>query len=304
MSSIVTVNPFRCRVWDLHVRLEGEINEHTCRAEIESFARNGQLMPALGRPVRDNPDWDIELIYGARRLFVARHINAPLQVELREMTDREAIVAMEIENHHRKEVSAYERGMSYARWLRSGHFESQEELARTLKVSAPQVSRLLKLARLPSVIVDAFGSAVVIREGWGLALLSALENEDSRPSILRTARAIRAVSPRPPAHDVYRRLLSSAAGGRKARCRGRDQVVAAHNGSPLFRIRQQSNSIALILPVERVSASHLKNIQMAVAAILQASEAVTVDDSSEMTQEWPIPEARRSNPMRSATAAA
>ena len=303
MRSIVTVSPFRCRVWDLHARLEGEINEHTCKAEIESFAKHGQLVPVLGRPVRGNPDWDIELIYGARRLFVARHINAPLQVELREMTDREAIVAMEIENHHRKEVSAYERGMSYARWLRSGHFESQQELARTLKVSAAQVSRLLKLSRLPSVVVDAFGSATAILEGWGLALLSALENDDSRLSILRTARTICAVSPRPPAQDVYRRLLSAAAAGRKARCRGRDQVVAAHDGAPLFRIRQQSSSITLILPLGRVSASHLKDIRQAVAAILQAHEPITIDDASEITAEWPIRDGRRSDPTRSATLA-
>ena len=119
----------------LHDRLEDYVCEETCRGEIESTARHGQLIPALGRKIHGDPNYDIELIYGARRLFVARHLNKPLLVELRPLSDREAIVAMEIENRHRKDLSSYERGTSYARMLRTKQFKSQDDLARTLKVS-------------------------------------------------------------------------------------------------------------------------------------------------------------------------
>jgi ParB/RepB/Spo0J family partition protein len=137
---IVSVSPFRCRMW-----------------EIESFSRHGQLVAALGRPLRKDPDYDVELIFGARRLFVARHLNQPLLVELREMSGREAITAMDIENRHRADISPYERGLSYARWLRAGFFACQEDIARALKVSCSHVSRLLKIARLSSPIPGTLG---------------------------------------------------------------------------------------------------------------------------------------------------
>src|SRR4030088_270940 len=156
MPSVISVSPFRCRMWALHDRIDTYVNETTCKMEIDSFHRHGQLVPVLGRPVRGDPDYDMELIYGARRLFVARHINVALMVEVRDLSDRDAIVAMDIENRQRKDVSPLERGLSYARWLRSGYFKSQDDIAQNLKISSSQVSRMLKLARLPSAIVGAF----------------------------------------------------------------------------------------------------------------------------------------------------
>src|ERR1700680_1284415 len=171
MGNVVSISPFRCRMWALHDRLEAGITAETCKSEIASFLKHGQLVPALGRPVNGDPDCDIELIYGARRLFVSRHINRSLRVELREMWDREAIIAMDIENRQRADVSPYERAISYAACLRAGHFGSQQELARALKISASQVSRLLSLAKLPAVVVNAFATPFDICEGWGVDLI-------------------------------------------------------------------------------------------------------------------------------------
>jgi ParB family chromosome partitioning protein len=122
MRNILSVNPFRACMWLLHDRCERHVNEETCRAEIESFKTHGQLVPALGRVLSSDPDHDVELIYGARRLFVARHLNVPLLVEMREISDRDALIAMDIENRQRTDISPYERAVSYARWLRPGHF--------------------------------------------------------------------------------------------------------------------------------------------------------------------------------------
>jgi ParB family chromosome partitioning protein len=268
MAPVLSVNPFRCRLWHLHDRLEDHVNEVTCNGEIQSFTEHGQLVPVLGRRVQGETGYDIELIYGARRLFVARHINRPLLVELRELTDKEAIIAMDIENRHRKDLSPYERGLSYTRWLRAGYFESQEEMARVLKVSPSQVSRLLKMARLPSVVVNAFSSAIEICEGWGLDLIQALEYPAKRQTIVRKAREIAEQSPRPPAREVYRQLLASAAPGRKPKAQVRDQVFKDESGRPMFRIRQRRDAVVLILPIGRVSARCLDNIQLAVANIL------------------------------------
>ncbi len=277
MGAVVAVNPFRCRMWSLHDRLEVHVTEDTCRAEIESFQRHGQLVPVLGRKLADDPSHEFELIYGARRLFIARHLNKLLNVELRELSDREAIVAMDIENRHRKDISPYERGLSYAEWLRAGHFRSQDDIARALKVSSSQVSRLLKLARLPSVVVEAFASPLEICEGWGLDLIEILEDPERRQATVNTARAMSNTLPRPPAREVYRQLLTASARGRKVRLKKRDDVVTDASGNPLFRVRHQLNSIALLLPLDKVSAGSLERICCAVSGILQPAKAQVTD---------------------------
>ena len=288
MDSIVAVNPFRCRVWHLHDRLEEHITEESCREEIESFLGNGQMIPALGRRLRNDKDHDIEIICGARRLFLARYTRKQLLVDVRTMTDKEAIIAMDIENRHRKDISPYERGRSYATYLRCGHFESQEDIARALNISPSVVSRLLKLARLPSVMVDAFGSAVDIREGWGVKLAEALDDPLRRRSTIDAARTIAASRSRPPARDVYRKLLSSAAPSRRGRPPKqtlRDRVVKDESGAPMFRIKHHRDSIALVLPLEHTPPQALEEIQEAICKILNRTVQPVIDRKTQKHQD-------------------
>jgi ParB family chromosome partitioning protein len=265
----MSISPFRCRMWSLHDRADEYITEETCREEILSFAKHGQLVPALGRSLHQDPTHDVELIFGARRLFVARHLNLPLRVELRDIQDRDAIVAMDIENRQRQDISAYERGSSYARWLREGYFNSQDDIAGALKVSASQVSRLLKVARLPPVLLGAFACPADIREGWGLDLAMALEDPQRREPTIRKAREISLVSSRPPPREICRRLLAAASRGRKPVAKKRDEVVLDDAGEPLFRIRYDRKAVLLVLPVESVSARCLENVRGATSTILQ-----------------------------------
>jgi len=266
---IVAVSPFRCRLWELHDRLQDYVTEESCKAEIESFTMHRQLIPVLGRPLREDPDYDVELVYGARRLFVARHLGVPLQVELRDVSDREAIVAMDTENRHRKDISAYERGLSYRCWLRARHFESQDDIARALNISASQVSRLLKMAELPSVIVNAFVSPLDIRESWGLDLYRLWSNVSIRPAVGQRARALAERVPRLPANEVYQRLLRSPDTTVRSRRKHRDEVVLSARGTPLFRIRYQRTAVAVLLPAEAVSGNSLEQIRSVLAGILE-----------------------------------
>jgi ParB family chromosome partitioning protein len=270
MLSVISVSPFRCRMWALHDRLEPHVTAESCKAEIESFSRHGQLVPTLGRSLRGDPLHDVELIFGARRLFIAQHLNQPLSVELRDMSDRDAIIAMDIENRHRADISAYERGLSYVRWIRSGHFSSQDEIARVLRISSSQVSRLLKLARLPPVILTAFESPTDLCEGWGLDLIEALDDPARRQTTIRAARAIANEPLRPASREVYRQLMAASAAGRKIRRGTRDQVVKDGKGRPIFRIRHGGKSVSIVLPVGKVSARTLDLIAQNLRGILES----------------------------------
>jgi ParB family chromosome partitioning protein len=266
--AVISLSPFRCRMWALHDRLESHVTEESCRAEIDSIKRHGQLVPALGRPLRGDMEHDVELIFGARRLFVARHLNLPLLVEVRELSDRDAIIAMDIENRHRLDISPYERGLSYARWLRLRQFDSQDDLARSLRVSSSQVSRLLKLSRLPSAVVSAFGTPAEICEGWGLELIQALEDPQRRQRTLDQARKITQEQTRLRAPEVFRQLLAASGRGRRVRARAHDQVIKDLGGQPLFRVRHQSGSLSLIFPLHVLSAEDLEQICTAIVRLL------------------------------------
>jgi ParB family transcriptional regulator, chromosome partitioning protein len=265
----ISLSPFRCRMWDFHDRLDMHVNEETCKCEIESFERHGQLIPVLGRRLRADATHDIELIYGARRLFVAQFLNKPLLVKICDVTDKEAIIAMDIENRQRRSVSPYEQGLAYAEWLRAKHFDSQDDLAKALRISSSQVSRLLKIARLPAVIINAFGSPLDVREGWGLDLSAALDDPIKKPALIEKARSVACKSARPVAAEVYRQLIASAVSGRPPKKPSHDEIVKGDGGAPLFRVHHQRNTIAVLLPVETASAFVMNDVKKALVEILQ-----------------------------------
>lgn len=285
MSATVRANPFRCRMWEFHDRLEGYITEESCRVEIQSIAAHGQLIPALARPVKNHPDFDFELIYGARRLFISRHINAEILLEVRPLTDQEALLAMDIENRQRRDISSYERGRSYARWLRCGIFTSQEHLARALKNSPASVSRLLKVASLPAVMVSAFRDATSIRESWGVSLADAIAEPDNRRRIIARARAL-AASDRLVPENVYRELIKAVAPGRKPRSPVRHEVVTDALGTPLFRLKYQRRSVAFVLDIERAAPSIVNRLRSEFRRVLQ-------DEMSEVADAPGLPDHKR-----------
>lgn len=271
MIKIVSINPFRCRTWSLHDRLEYNITDESCRDEIRSFERFGQLVPALGRPLHDDPECEVELICGARRLFVARHLNKPLLVELRQLSDQQAIIAMDIENRHRADLSPYERGLSYARWLREGYFKSQEEIAHALRAAPSQISRLLALSRLPAVVVNAFPSFRDICETWGPELMDRLDNSATRQRTVQRARAIAQMMPRPPAHAVYRQLLDESKSVQPARGRVSCSIVKDQTGVCLFSVKRLPTSVSFVFPHSTISRISLEKLQDALIRILQTS---------------------------------
>jgi ParB/RepB/Spo0J family partition protein len=269
LATIVSVNPFRCRLWAGHERMEEGITERSCEAELNSIATQGQLTPVIARPATDGLDHDFEIVCGARRLFVARNLNIPLRAEIREFSDQEAAVALDAENRHRKDISPYERGLGYHRWLKAGYFASQDELARAVSVSSAQVSRMLKLAQLPAVIVDAFASPLEIRESWGVDLFDAWRDPMRRRIVAGRARTIGKRSPRPESAQVYEVLRAGLGSVGSARSSRRVEVVLDDDGRPLFRVKYNRTTVALVLPAERLHHDSLQRVKGAVAMVLQ-----------------------------------
>jgi ParB family chromosome partitioning protein len=270
-GTVELVDPFDCRMWEWHDRLQEYVDENTCRDVIESLSREGQKHPVLARPARDRAA-KFELIYGARRLFAARHLNQKLLARVREIDDREAFIEMDIENRLRRDISPYERGMSFRSWLLGGHFRSQEEIARTLGLSTAQVSRLMKFSELPTAIVNAFGDPRQIRESWAVVLAERCAEPASRERLLAAGRSLSHAETRLDAKEVFRRLLNlsrpGAGAGAVPRSSGRDQIVRSPEGQPLFKISYRHRDLHVIIGRDIASVIVVREMTEALQTIL------------------------------------
>jgi ParB family transcriptional regulator, chromosome partitioning protein len=132
-----------------------------------------------------------------------------------ELTDREAAITLEAERHSGAPSSPYERGLWLAELDAAELYHSQDELARELSIAPAQLIRLLKMAALPSLVVEAFSRPEEIRESWALELHRAWSDE--RHLLLERASALARQTPRPPAAIVYQMLLAQPSRARRGR---------------------------------------------------------------------------------------
>ncbi len=277
------VSPFRCRVWTQHSRPEEQLTDHACKSLRKSIEKNGQHQPALGRPVTDNPDYDVEIICGARRHAAALALGRKLLVELRVMTDAEAYVAMYEENVERKDDCPYVQGQILRRALLSGACSSQEDLARAFSLSHSKVSRLLMIAQLPSIVVAAFQSPDDIRESWGVELYQLWKEKDPEHAITARARVVAGRQPRPPAREAYETLIT-ASGGRPTTHRlNRSVPVRGTTGTVLFCEQDQIANVTFTIPKTILNASRREALKQAMVRILDHSKAEATPEGSAAT---------------------
>jgi len=258
-------------MWRGHNRLVELISEETCKDEIQSFLKHGQQHPVLGRRLPPGELHKVELIYGARRHFVACHLGVDLLVDLQHIEDRDAFIALEIENQLRRPLSPYERGLGYRAWIRDGYFKTQEEIAKTLGISKAQMSRLTKCAELPPCVVDLFGDPADLRESWGVALAQRCEHSDTRKRILAVAQSFKrkdAARSLKPA-EVFDLLIHADSKHGQSSSR-RDEVIRSQSGLPLCRISYRSTGVHIVLPVESATDETIKQVTAFLGKLLDS----------------------------------
>jgi ParB family chromosome partitioning protein len=278
------ISPFRCRVWTQHSRPEEQLTEDACKSLRESIAKNGQHQPALGRPVTDDPDYDVEIICGSRRHAAALSLGRQLLVEVRVITDAEAYVAMYEENVERKEDSPYIQGQILRRALLSRTCFSQDDLACAFRLSHSKVSRLLMVAQLPSIVVAAFQSSGDIRESWGVELYQLWKNDDAEHAITGRARALTYKREQLPAQEVYETLITALGGKRTKHRLNRSVPVRGKNDAILFREQDQIGTVIFTVPKTILSPKRRDALKRAMVHIL---DATSTDSTSELPEAMP-----------------
>ncbi|MCU7878927.1 MAG: ParB/RepB/Spo0J family partition protein [Candidatus Thiodiazotropha sp. (ex Lucinoma borealis)] len=168
-KTLQKIDPTRCRPWEHHNRRYSLLNETRCQDLIEGIkAQNGQEFPAIVRAVKNDPNYDFEVICGARRHWAIswlreHYYDFKFLIDVRNLSDEEAFRLSDIENRDREDISDYERAVDYKNALNM-YYKSAKEMAERLDVSQTWLSRFLGLAKMPEPILDAYPDITHVKE--------------------------------------------------------------------------------------------------------------------------------------------
>jgi ParB family transcriptional regulator, chromosome partitioning protein len=218
------LDPARVRVWKGNARSYEHLSQESCQELIDSIvAEGGQKVPAVVRRIEGDPDHDYEVIAGTRRHWCISWLRAHSYPELQfvaqvaQLDDEAAFRLADLENRARKDVSDLERARNYAQALRDHYDSHLTRMAERLKLSKGWLSKMLKVASLPDVVVAAFASPADVQLKPAYPLAQLLDNKEWAPAILREARTLarlqeerrKAGEREIPAVDVIMRLMSA-----------------------------------------------------------------------------------------------
>jgi ParB family chromosome partitioning protein len=142
-------------------------------AELEHSIREfGVLQPIVVRPLSGTgADATFELVMGERRLRASKAVGLDaIPAVVRQTEDADMLRDALLENLHRAQLNALEEASAYQQLLEDFGI-TQDELAKRIGRSRPQVTNTLRLLRLP-VKVQQRVAAGVISAGHARAILS------------------------------------------------------------------------------------------------------------------------------------
>jgi ParB family chromosome partitioning protein len=123
----------------------------------EGMRAQGQGSPILVRP-HPNVNGRYQVAFGHRRLRAALELGKPVRAVVKQLSDRELVLAQGQENSARADLSFIERAR-FARQLESANYD-RETIMSALSVDKTTVSRMISVAsQLPDALINAIGSA-------------------------------------------------------------------------------------------------------------------------------------------------
>ena len=140
---------------------------------VESIRENSQQVPILVRPHPDTPGM-FEIAYGRRRMRAADLLQRPVLAIIRDLADRELIIAQGRENSERTDLSFIEKAF-FAKNLEDDGCDRATIVA-ALAADKADISRYITVARrVPEGIVRRIGPAPKMGRSRWLALADLLE---------------------------------------------------------------------------------------------------------------------------------
>ena len=213
---VLAVDPKRVRFGALANRDERSLNvkDEAFRELKTDLGENGQEFPIKVRSIEGDAQHDYEVIAGHRRLRAALELDrersggftvlAILDAHAGEL--KNLALKMYRENKIRADLSPYEYGRTFRKWLDAGIFKTQAEVAAAAKLSQPTVSFYLGVAELPKDVHAAFGDPRLISMRWMQELARQLKANEAE--LVARARELARLNPRPDAEKVFAALTA------------------------------------------------------------------------------------------------
>lgn len=199
-----------------------------------SIREIGLLQPVV---VRRHEDGSYELIAGERRLRASREAGlAVIPAIIRDTDDDAMLRDALLENLHRADLNALEEAAAYQQLL-SDFGCTQEELARRIGRSRPQVSNTLRLLRLPPDVQRRV-AAGVLTAGHARALLS-LDDPEAMEAL-----ATRIVAEGLSVRSVEEIIIVGDADGRKRTSKSRSRARTSVGGDTSDALRELGGRVA------------------------------------------------------------
>jgi len=183
-ETIVDLDPDS--VDDSFVRDRLATDEDEFRELLEAIRERGQDSPILVRP-HPSKSGRYMVVFGHRRLQAARLLGRKIRAVVKEMKDREHVIAQGQENSARANLSFIEKASFAARLAQLRYDTDNATVMAALSVDRTTLSKMLSVAGLPEQILQAIGPAKAVgRDRWyELKLL--LEKPSSYEVALRVA---------------------------------------------------------------------------------------------------------------------
>ena len=222
---VLELDPKRVRFGTLSNRDERGLNvKDEAFLELKNdLAQSGQEFPIKVRAIDGDPAHDYEVVAGHRRLRACLELDRETAGGFRVLAilDAHAVelehIALKMyrENKVRADLSPYEYGRMFRKWLDAGVFKTQAEIATATRLSQPTVSVYSAVFDLPRELHAAFGDPRQISMRWIQHLAKALKADEAH--VLATAKALARTNPHPGAEAVFEALVNPAGSSEKPR---------------------------------------------------------------------------------------
>jgi ParB family chromosome partitioning protein len=132
-------------------------DDENYRLLLEAIRANGQDSPILVRP-HPSVTGRYQVAFGHRRLRAASELGRPVRAVVKQLSDRDLVIAQGQENSARADLSFIERARFARRLEESGY--DRETIVAALSADKTTVSRMISVTtRIPPIIVDGIGPA-------------------------------------------------------------------------------------------------------------------------------------------------
>jgi ParB family chromosome partitioning protein len=132
---------------------------------VAAIGARGQDSPILVRP-HPVKNGRYQIVFGHRRARAAKQLGKPVRAVVKELQDRDHVVAQGQENSARENLSFIERA-AFAQKLADLGYD-RETIQSALAIDAPMLTRMLSVTkRIPNTIIQAVGAAKGVgRDRW------------------------------------------------------------------------------------------------------------------------------------------